>query len=251
MFSKENHSDESSNYESDNEQERFNIIDTNERKYLYQSLSDVEQESYLTLDQAPQGMMSLGFSTCYAVIMRNSRSNNVGLAHVSFITEHDTGFFNEMMQEVSEIKSDVVITLARSQQTYTKQYLLECKHFGNHGDQTPETYFSQYDAQYLDFFQAHFPECKINADVLEMPHGCILINADGAIDLLEQYKANQIDMEPSIDPDTTSPERHASSPYTFMPTVREGGADKRGAPEDTPGDESEQVHQRKQRKHSF
>ncbi len=209
--------EESSDYGSDNELDQLNLINRENDKYLYRALSDVIQECYLTLKQAPEGIMSSNFSTCFAVIMKDKKTNNSGLAHVSSITNNDVNFFNDMMLEVSENKSDVIITLARSQQTYAKQHQQELKDYGyNTGEQTAEEYFAQYDPQYLNFFKKHFPECTINLEVLEMPHSCIVINANGVVDLLKQYKSSSIELEQYIPP---SPVQHASNPHVLMPAT--------------------------------
>ncbi|MDF1683985.1 MAG: hypothetical protein P1U36_04925 [Legionellaceae bacterium] len=203
-------SNTSSDYESDDELDQLNLIDANTGAYLYRALSDVLQDSYLTLEQAPEGMMSSNFATCFAVIMKDIKTGNTGLAHVSSITDtdDDVDFFNDMLQDVSDKPEDIVITLARSQQTYARHYQQRA------GEQTADEYFAQYDRQYINFFRQHFSESTVSPDVLEMPHSCIVIDADGSIDLLEQHTSSSIKPEQFIPPSPV--QELTSNPNTLM-----------------------------------
>ena len=120
-----------------------------------------------------------------------------------------------MMLDITEVESDVEITLARSQQAYTDQYQQELEESGYKWEQTAEEYFAEHDLLYRNFFETHFPACRIKSTILEMPHSCIVVSADGTIDCLEQHTISSIRLEQVIPP---SPKHYASNPHILMPT---------------------------------
>lgn len=165
---------------------------------IYKKLVDVEQDgSYLTLGEFPNGLMSDGFSCCYAVIIKNTAepSKGIALAHVSSIGEqnNDIDFYAEMIKSIRTDACNVTIELARSKQSYEEQYRIERLMTG-HDHELPPTreYFEHSDKLFLQFFKKNFPQCTLNPIIHEMPHGMIVIDALGEIQLLDKYPLNSL-----------------------------------------------------------
>ncbi len=171
----------------------INLVNNQTNTILYKSLAEVDVNTWLPLAEYPNGLCSLGFSSCYAVIVRNTADpKKVALAHVSSIDTHCIEFVRDMVDAVSS-DNQYIIELARSKQGYTEQYNDEYEVLGlqdtnaffeKTGLIMPDVFFAETDPIYEQFFRDNFDIIPL---IYEMPVNSVVINANGQLDFLEEH----------------------------------------------------------------
>lgn len=169
-----------------------NLINNETGNILYPSVAEVNQdEEFLMLKDYPDGIFSIGFSACYAVIIRNTiEPLQTALAHVSSVDLQGIGFFEDMIAAVST-DTPFSIELARSMQGYTDQYEEDKQHKldEDENELDPTAYFLEQDREYRAFFNDHF---NIEPIIHDMPSSVIVINHLGELDFLAEHPYSEL-----------------------------------------------------------
>ena len=189
------------NEDSDDEQEsnKVDLINQATNTLLYRAIVEAEQDdTWLTLSDYPNGIFSMGFATCYAVIIKHTaKPEQIALAHVSSISIDDLAFFQNMILSIST-DQQFTIELARSKQGYTDQYIEDQ---GRSGDPEPDVYFEVNDRDHQQFFKDNF---NITPIIHEMPSSVIVIKPCGGIDFLAEHSYDSLEVVETMESTTQS-----------------------------------------------
>lgn len=171
---------------------RFTLI--HKGKIISPPLLEAKQDdTWVSLSDNPQGLISCGQYNCYALIVKYG--SQVAMAHVSN-AEGTSEFLRDMISDISAASSHsgVSVYLARSFTGYTasqEEDIQDCQRLNiPFEEDNAETYFKAMDEEYIEIFKQEFK--SIIPVFLTMPHDFLVITADGDIKLYEEYDVNEI-----------------------------------------------------------